>query len=333
MGTSDEQTGEHPGAPLCGRDTRHPRQPPETPDGNDGTTGHRPGSEASDVAEAPETAETAEAGGGPDEGADDGREYRAAELAAAAGITTRTLRFYRERRLLPPPRRSGRVAWYNNHHLARVRTISSLLARGHTLGGIADLLTAFEKGRDSRNAAELLGLGEALTPSFSEEEPVRLTPEALAAYFPGDDSAENLSTSLELGYLAVRGDDLVHVSRRLLEASSTLVQQGIPLAAVLDAGRDVRTHVEAIATVFAELVSTHLLASDRDPEVIAAAVERLRPYTKQVVDAELSMALDRKVRTGLDAWLREQRATRPPSLGTPAGPTPPDPTTPEAEGP
>jgi DNA-binding transcriptional MerR regulator len=33
------------------------------------------------------------------------REYRMEELAAEAGITVRTLRFYRERRLIPPPRR------------------------------------------------------------------------------------------------------------------------------------------------------------------------------------------------------------------------------------
>ncbi|MDK1476036.1 MerR family transcriptional regulator [Streptomyces sp. 549] len=252
-------------------------------------------------------------GGGPEEG----REYRAAELAEAAGITTRTLRFYRERRLLPPPRRSGRVAWYNGHHLARLRSINALLARGHTLGGIADLLAAFEKGRDSRSTAELLGMDEALTPPFSQEEPVRLTPEELAAYFPGHESAQNLSTSLELGYLAVQGDDLVHVSRRLLEASSALVHQGVPLAAVLDAGRDVRAHVEAIADTFAELIGTHLLASDRDPELIAQAAERLRPYTKQVVDAELSMALDRKVRTALEAWLRARRLGGP---GTEADP-------------
>lgn len=33
------------------------------------------------------------------------REYRTEELAEAAGIPVRTLRFYRERKLLPPPRR------------------------------------------------------------------------------------------------------------------------------------------------------------------------------------------------------------------------------------
>lgn len=45
------------------------------------------------------------------------REYRMEELARLAGITVRTLRFYRERKLIPPPRREGRIAWYDDHHL------------------------------------------------------------------------------------------------------------------------------------------------------------------------------------------------------------------------
>jgi DNA-binding transcriptional MerR regulator len=36
------------------------------------------------------------------------------ELARLAGITVRTLRFYRERKLIPPPRREGRIAWYDD---------------------------------------------------------------------------------------------------------------------------------------------------------------------------------------------------------------------------
>ncbi|MET9943075.1 MerR family transcriptional regulator, partial [Streptomyces halstedii] len=86
------------------------------------------------------------------------------ELAKEAGITVRTLRFYRERGLIPPPRREGRIAWYDDHHLARLRTIAGLLERGHTLNGIADLAATFESGRD---VAEVLGLGEP-----TEETPV-----------------------------------------------------------------------------------------------------------------------------------------------------------------
>ncbi|MFJ2111671.1 MerR family transcriptional regulator, partial [Streptomyces sp. NPDC087850] len=58
------------------------------------------------------------------------REYRMAELAREAGITVRTVRFYRERGLIAPPRREGRIAWYDGNHLARLRTITALRERG-----------------------------------------------------------------------------------------------------------------------------------------------------------------------------------------------------------
>ncbi|MEV4329851.1 MerR family transcriptional regulator [Streptomyces sp. NPDC049597] len=201
------------------------------------------------------------------------------ELAKEAGITVRTLRFYRERGLIQPPRREGRIAWYDEHHLARLRTIAALLERGHTLNGIADLATAFESGRD---VGEVLGLGEP-----TEETPVRLTPEALADYFEGEVTPENFAKALELGYLATDGDEIVHISRRLLDVSAELVREGVPLAAVLEAGRRVRTHADALAELFIDVLTAHSAESE---------LERLRPLAKSVVDAELSMAMDRRLR-------------------------------------
>jgi DNA-binding transcriptional MerR regulator len=208
-----------------------------------------------------------------------GREYRMEELAGLAGITVRTLRFYRERKLIPPPRREGRIAWYDDHHLARLRTISALLERGHTLNGIAELAEALDQGR---NVADLIGID---TPT--EEEPVRLTPEELAARFEGEVTAENLAAAMDLGYLGTDGDDIVHISRRLLDASSALVREGFPLAEVLAAGRSVREHADALAELFAELVLRHGPEED---------MERLRPLARSVVEAEVSLALDRRLR-------------------------------------
>ncbi|MFI2434841.1 MerR family transcriptional regulator [Streptomyces sp. NPDC018693] len=209
----------------------------------------------------------------------DKREYRMEELARLAGITVRTVRFYRERGLLPPPRREGRIAWYDDHHLARLRTIAALLERGHTLSGIAELAEAFDHGRD---VADLLGVG---TPS--EEEPVRLTPEELAARFEGEVTPENLAAAMELGYLGADGDTIVHISRRLLDVSSALVREGIPLSEVLAAGAQVREHADALADLFTTLVLRH--APEQD-------VHRLRPLARSVVEAELSLALDRRLR-------------------------------------
>ncbi|MGP3976691.1 MerR family transcriptional regulator [Streptomyces sp. 8N114] len=233
------------------------------------------------------------------------REFRAQELAEAAGITTRTLRFYRERKLLPPPRREGRIAWYDEHHLARLRSITALLARGHTLGGIADLLDAFEKGRDVRSAAEVMGLDSTVFTPFSEETPVRLTPEELADYFQGEATADNLAASLHLGYVAIDGDEFVHTSRRLLEGSADLVAKGIPLADVLEAARELRTQTDEIAATFARLFRSHLLPrqNSTDPAELNDLLARLAPVAKQVVEAELGLALDRRVRAELEEWL------------------------------
>lgn len=203
------------------------------------------------------------------------REYRTAELAKAAGITVRTLRFYRERKLLPPPRREGRIAWYDHHHLARLRTITALLERGHTLGGITELMNAFEEGQD---VGSLLGV----TPT--EETPVRLSPEELADVFAGEVTTENFAEALKLGYLATDGDEIVHISRRLLDVSVALIREGVPLAAVLEAGSRVRVHAEALASLFLDTMSTHAPTADLD---------RLRPLAKSVVEAELSLAMDR----------------------------------------
>jgi DNA-binding transcriptional MerR regulator len=219
------------------------------------------------------------------------------ELAELAGISVRTLRFYRERKLLPPPRREGRIAWYSEAHLTRLRTIAALLERGHTLGGIAELLAAWENGRD---VGELLGLENAIAAPWSQETPVRLTPGELAGSFGAE--------------VTVDGEHMVHISRRLLDASAALVREGVPLSAVLAAGREVRAHVDALADLFTVLVRRHVI----DPVAegceglppggaarLAEALDRLRPLAKNVVDAELSMAMDRRVRAELDDWLHQ----------------------------
>ncbi|MEV5351948.1 MerR family transcriptional regulator [Streptomyces sp. NPDC093516] len=208
------------------------------------------------------------------------REYRMEELARLAGITVRTLRFYRERKLIPPPRREGRIAWYDDQHLARLRTITALLERGHTLSGIAELAEAFDHGRD---VGDLLGVGGP-----TEEEPVHLTPEELADHFAGEATPENLAAAMDLGYLGTDGGEIVHISRRLLEVSSALVHEGIPLADVLAAAKEVRTHTDALAGLFTDLVLRHASAAD---------LPRLRPLARSVVEAELSLALDRRMRT------------------------------------
>jgi DNA-binding transcriptional MerR regulator len=233
--------------------------------------------------------------------------YRIGELAREAGVTPRTVRYYQERKLLPPPRRVGRVAWYSRAHLARLRVIGQLLERGHTLAGTGELISAWERGYD---LSELLGLEQAMTTPWSEETPVSVTPNTIPAAIADQLTPEVLAEAVALGYVTVEGDRVTHVSSRLLDITSILVREGIPLAAILAASRELRAGLDKTASLFVELVATHVLdrggalPESRDVARLAEVIERLRPVARIVIDAEFALAMDRRARATFDELIR-----------------------------
>src|ERR1700736_1799034 len=66
--------------------------------------------------------------------------YRVEELAARADLSVDTVRYYQAKDLLPPPPRSGRVAWYGDEDLERLARIRRLQARGFSLAVIRRFL-------------------------------------------------------------------------------------------------------------------------------------------------------------------------------------------------
>jgi DNA-binding transcriptional MerR regulator len=66
--------------------------------------------------------------------------YRVDELAAKAGITVELVRSYQTKGLIDPPRRSGRLAVYDERHLERLRAIRALKDKGYSLKAIAGLV-------------------------------------------------------------------------------------------------------------------------------------------------------------------------------------------------
>src|SRR5437868_15171830 len=60
-------------------------------------------------------------------------EYRIEQLARTAGVAVDTIRFYQGKSLLEAPRREGRVTWYGEPHVERLRRIRELQQQGFTL--------------------------------------------------------------------------------------------------------------------------------------------------------------------------------------------------------
>lgn len=62
------------------------------------------------------------------------------DLADAAGLSRRAVRFYVQQRVLPPPTGRGRGKHYTAEHLERLQKIASLQAAGHSLDAIRRIL-------------------------------------------------------------------------------------------------------------------------------------------------------------------------------------------------
>ncbi len=240
-------------------------------------------------------------------------DYRIDELAREAGTTVRNVRAYQDRGLLPSPRRQGRVGFYSDTHLARLRIIGQLLERGYSLNNIAELLGAWQEGQD---IGQLLGLEAALTAPWSEEPETVIDIEELAALFGvGEAPGELVTEAVALGILEPEGDHFRVHRPRLVEIGSILVKAGVPLGAVLDYSRRLSADVDGIAALFIDLVTTHIFDAVNDslqveeiPRLVEL-VERLRPLAKMVVDDELSRAMERQIQAQLGEHLERIMAT------------------------
>lgn len=230
----------------------------------------------------------------------DDREYSIDELARVTGITSRNIRAYQEKGVLPPPQLRGRKGIYSNAHYSRLRLISDLLERGYTLSTISDLLNALEEGMDLR---AFVGVESALTSPWTDETPVLMSIKELFEMFDNKIEEESIGKALELDLVRLE-DDLEHVqvqSMRTMKAGAELVATGIPFNDLLDIIRMLRGNVERVAGELVKLVSTHVLSDyegdslppSEDLPNIADLIWRLRPLAEMAVHAELARAMEK----------------------------------------
>ena len=220
------------------------------------------------------------------------------QLAQEAGTTTRNVRNYQTMGLLPAPTLVGRVGYYDEGHLGRLRLIAQLQEQGFSLAGIAELLKAWEEGR---SLADLLGFEQALTAPWSDEEPECMTPDELAEMFPGSLDDPTLAIrSIELG-LIVPEDDVFRVpSPSLLRVGAEMAAVGVPLPATLDDLALLRADMARIAARSVGLFERYVwkpfaeagMPAERWREV-TDALRRLRPLAAVAVQATLAQAMER----------------------------------------
>ncbi|WP_072803055.1 MerR family transcriptional regulator [Rhodococcoides yunnanense] len=246
-------------------------------------------------------------------------EYRIDDLAHAAGTTTRNVRAYRERGLLPPPEKRGRVGIYDDSHLARLRLIDILLQRGFTTSHIGDFITGWENGKD---LAEVLGLQTAVTAQWSKEETAEV-PLAVVDEFLG--GTGQLARLQALGLARVEGDTCVFTDPELVEGFASLSEYGFTIGQLIDVHERIHAAVDGIAKDMIGAAKSHIVDQHGDgwlpgDEEVAGATDmlvRMRELAVHSVNATLARALDENLQRELGDYLttavqnRSDPGTRP----------------------
>jgi len=224
-------------------------------------------------------------------------EMRVADLSAATGVSVRNIRAYQDRGLLPAPRREGRIVWYNAAHVERLAVITSLLERGFSSANIAELLAGWSEGS---TVADVVGLGQRFTGSFSDEVPdVGPAATIVERYELDVTDGASLGPIVDAGLIEVDGVEWRVPSPRLLRAGVELRAAGVPLEELLEELARVRQSMQVIATDMVALVHRNVWAphiGDHLPSLptiveVAEIVDRIRPLATTVVTVELARAL------------------------------------------
>jgi len=215
---------------------------------------------------------------------------RVEDLARAADVSVDTIRFYQKRRLLPPPTRRGRIAWYGPEHTERLARIRDLQRRGFSLALIRRMLDGELDAADVPLAAAVAAA--AASPDDDDAELLTLDDVAARAGVP----RPILEAVVRAGVLVPRSDEL-HVDAfttadvELVGAGLRLLEAGFPLADLLTLAsrHDTATHAiaEDAVQLFDEYVREPLraqeLTDDERAERLVAAFRTLLPTVTTLV--------------------------------------------------
>src|SRR5438128_8951472 len=136
-------------------------------------------------------------------------EYRIEQLARVAASARAASLFYQGKGLLEAPRREGRVTWYGDAHLVRLRRIRELQQRGFTLTVIQRFLSGELEPSDEGlvaavtrpSAPQTLTLAE-LAERSGVAEPLLATLEQAGLLLPIEGPAQPLYPARDLHAIA-----------------------------------------------------------------------------------------------------------------------------------
>lgn len=237
------------------------------------------------------------------------------ELSAQTGVSVRTVRYYQTQALIPPPRRVGREARYDESHVVALRLVAELQDRGLRLSTIRQVLDRARHEPEALNA--LLGLDASLSRPWTVDPPALCTREEMQARLGDRDVSIELLVAH--GLVEVRDDTRPRTylvpSTKLLDLCLDLVGLGVSAEVTLQAHRMLRDQLGGLADDLVRHITEDVSIERRANEgvdALAAFVDAVRPIAHTAVSVAFSHEMERALReiARLISALREADAAR-----------------------
>lgn len=224
--------------------------------------------------------------------------YTIDELAAVARVPSRTIRFYQSAGALPGPTIRGRVAYYGDAHLERLKLIASLQDRGLRIKAIRDLLRQVDKGEVA--LSDWLGLERQLQQPWADDRPKVMTEAELGVA----DRPGMLAELLRLREIERHGDSYLVRSPALLQVGLRLEAAGVDLETAVGAAALLRKHLGRAAGELTEYFYKRAgegFGRAARADQLGAAYEALRPLGQEAVRVIFAQEMERALRRLLDS--------------------------------
>ncbi|KAF4406329.1 MULTISPECIES: MerR family transcriptional regulator [Streptomyces] len=222
------------------------------------------------------------------------------ELAARAGVTVRTIRFYSTRGLLPPPEIGPRrVGLYGQEHLSRLALIEELQHHGMTLAAIERYLQQLPDDLSPQDLAIHRGVVAAWSPD-SAEEATRLQLERRAGRPLDEEDLDRLAAMDVL--IRTEDPEVFRVDPGLLHLGVRLLEVPIALETILAARAVVTEHTREAARELSRLFRDEVWEPYREQEKDPERVESMRSlsaHMQPMVVQALVTAFQRSMREEL----------------------------------
>ncbi|MBM9507545.1 MerR family transcriptional regulator [Actinacidiphila acididurans] len=217
------------------------------------------------------------------------------ELAARAGVTVRTVRFYSARGLLPPPaigpRRIGR---YGPEHQSRLALIGELQHQGLTLAAIERYFQQLPPDISAHD----LAIHRALVSSWLPEGMAGIDREKLEHRVGRPLTEADLDRLEAMNVLERTGDpDAFRVDPGTLHLGVRLLDMPIPVEALVEAREAMMAHARAAAREISRIFLAEVWRPDR-PSQMRSLSAQMQPLVVQALVTTFQRALREEVR----AW-------------------------------